>query len=58
MNSIDFNIFESVNKVGRQHVLQLMSMHAFHEFELQPFYDESKVVKFLNKIQSTYKQDI
>jgi hypothetical protein len=34
MNSIDFNIFESVEKVGRTNVLQLMTLHAFNEFEL------------------------
>lgn len=55
MDSIDFNIFESVEKVGRTNVLQIMTLHAFNEFELQPFYEQSKVTKFLNKIQSTYK---
>ena len=58
MDTIEFNIFETVDKVGRKNVLPLMAMHAFNEFELQPFYDQSKIHSFLAKIQSTYKNEV
>lgn len=58
LSDIKFDIFKLCETVGREQLLPVMMLTTIYNTGLKPLVNESKVALFLDRVVSTYRQDV
>ena len=53
-----FDIFQTIESVGREQLLPMMTMMTMYNTGLKQFVNEQKITLFLDRITTTYKQEV
>ena len=55
---MNFNIFELAKNIERDQVLPIMTIQCLYNSGMRDLVNDNKISQFLDKIVSTYKQDV
>ena len=58
LSDIKFDIFKMCDTVGREQLLPVMMLTTIYNTGLKPLVNENKIALFLDRVVSTYRQDV